>query len=148
MKKLASFMGAGAMILVMAVPAFAGTDIRGNIATVFNSVFTKADSGDNSIHGKIVVSGTIKTGAASADTLIYNKVNSVETFRFGCCSAPDVERNMGLVTSRTATVADSGDNSIGGKIVRGGSITTGVVGAGTLIDNVLNSFITPDISVN
>jgi len=46
-----------------------------NHARVYTKVYTKADSGDNEIGGKIVGGGKIITGAAGAGSLVTNIVN-------------------------------------------------------------------------
>jgi len=144
MKKALAIAGAGAILLSMAGPALAGwwwmgsDDVTiGNMAFVTNKVTTKADSGDNSIGGKCVFGGTIKTGAASAATYVGNDVNGSAVSCVGCDGDVDIH-NGAFVTNRVWTKADSGDNSIGGKFVGGGSITTGAAGASSIVENFIN----------
>jgi hypothetical protein len=47
--------------------------------------------------------------------------------------------NSAYVHNDVTTKANSGDNSIGGLKVKGGSITTDLAGAGSEVDNTLNS---------
>jgi len=82
-KKIAALAGAGALLLGAAVPVFANgwwwnnddVDID-NHAYVRNTVITKADTGDNSIGGKLVFGGDINTGDAEALGIVTNAVNT------------------------------------------------------------------------
>lgn len=142
MKKVASLVGAGAMLLALSVPVLAGTEVEDNWASIKAKVKSVAVSGDNSIHGKYVWGAKIKTGDAVANALVSNMVNSVEV---GCgdCSHAEVDGNGAKIRSRVKSVAISGDNSIHGKVVGGGKIVTGFAGAESLVSNVVNSVVTP-----
>ncbi len=144
-KKVLAIAGAGAILLSMAGPAFGwgwswggsnDLDID-NHAFVVNKVYTRADTGDNSIGGRYVFGGSIRTGAATAGTDVLNDVNSSFV---GCdCVDGDVDIDNGaFVYNRVKTRADSGDNRIGGKFVGGGSITTGAAGAGSIVTSLVN----------
>jgi hypothetical protein len=143
MKKALALAGAGALLLTMAGPAFGnwwwmgGNDVDiDNHAFVMNDVYTKADSGDNSIGGKYVWGGSIRTGAATAGSTVGNDVNSSFV---GCACDKDVDiDNHAFVMNDVYTKADSGDNSIGGKCVGGGTIVTGAAGAGSVVTNFVN----------
>lgn len=133
-KKIAALAGAGALLLSMAGPAFGFTLVK-NKAKVKNIVVTKADTGDNSIHGKYVFGGEIITGDAGACALVDNDVNSSVVY-------PDdgalIIKNKAKVKNVVITKADTGDNSIGGKVVGGGGIDTGNAGASSIVTNFVN----------
>ena len=140
-KLIAGAVGAG-LVLTMAGAALAlswSDDVEtSNFAVVKNVVITKADTGDNEIHGKVVGGGRITTGAATAVADVYNQVNTTEV---GCgCLDGDVEtHNFGVVKNFVVTKADTGDNEISGKYVFGGKIRTGDAGAMSLVTNVVNT---------
>ena len=87
MKKVASLLGAGALLFGMVGSAFAfdfhhffGSDTRvRNYARVTNDVDVDADSGDNEVHGMFVHGGSIRTGSALAGGLVTNLVNTTIT---------------------------------------------------------------------
>ncbi len=146
-RKLAALAGAGALLLSVAGPAFAGfpyyhpkpsggIDID-NHAFVLTKVSTTADSGDNEIGGKIVKNGTIVTGAAGALAAVSNDVNSSVLGCKRCTGSVDID-NHAFVSTKVYTKADSGDNEIGGKIVKGGLISTGAAGATSIVDQFVN----------
>ena len=138
MKKIAALAGAGALLLSLAGPAFGCSIFDGwtncgggsddvtihNKARVCTSVTTKADSGDNDIHGKYVWGGKIKTGLADATTWVKTQVNYNEVACPGCEGDVDIW-NKAKVKTRVYTKADSGDNDIHGKCVGGAKIKTG-----------------------
>ena len=136
--------GAGALMLA-STPAFAwhwwgGSDdlTVSNHAWVKNTVITTADTGDNSIHGKYVFGGDIDTGDALAGADVLNQVNYTEVA--GCDCFDDVTiRNRAGVRNFVYTSADTGDNSIHGKLVFGGDIDTGDALAGAFVTNVVNT---------
>ena len=108
-----------------------------NWGMVSNDVFTKADSGDNSIGGAFVNGGTIDTGNVTAVAQLTNNVNS--SLVAGCNCFDDVTiRNGGMVFNDIYTKAYSGDNSIHGMFVGGGLIDSGNAEAGSIIENVVN----------
>lgn len=141
-KKALAIAGAGAVLLSMAVPVFgyyhhSGIDIS-NHAFVSTNIFTKADSGDNSIGG-MMVSGSprITSGAAGAYANVLTDVNSSELGCFGCNGDVDIH-NRATVLTRLTTKADSGDNSIGGMCVSGGAITSGATNAQSIVAQSVN----------
>lgn len=143
---IATGAGAALMLSATAVPAFAShwqwnndDDVNiSNWASVKNYVTTKANTGDNSISGKYVFGGEINTGEAAAVSDVYNLVNTVE---LGCdCVDGDLNISNGAsVKNYIYTKADSGDNSISGKVVGGGSIDTDDATAGSFVSNVVNT---------
>lgn len=143
-KKAIAIGAAGLMLLSVAGPVFAGwwwgggndVDIH-NYARVSTKVYTKADSGDNSIGGKYVFGGRITTGAAGATADLYTDVNSSMLVCDGCDGDINI-RNRAHAYTRVKTVADSGDNSIHGKCVGGGIITTGAATAKSIVDTIVN----------
>ena len=145
MKKFAALAGSAVLLLSMAGPAFAsywffGSDddvsIR-NYGRVTNDVETRADSGDNSIGGKFVWGGRIRTGDALAGSEVGNDVNST-VLGCGCLDGDLTIHNYGRVYNDVDTKADSGDNSIHGMLVGGGSIGTGGATAGSLVQSSVN----------
>ena len=145
MKKFAALAGSAVLLLSMAGPAFAshwffGSDddvsIR-NYGRVTNDVETRADSGDNSIGGMFVSGGRINTGAVAAGASLYTDVNST-VLGCGCLDGDLTIHNYGRVYNDVDTKADSGDNSIHGFVVHGGSIRTGGATAGSVLDTIVN----------
>ena len=149
MKKALALAGAGALLLSVALPVLGycmgpfcfgddGGDLTiDNCARVYTKVYNKADTGDNSIGGKYVRGGSIKTGAADATARVYNDVNSSV---IGCdCIDGDISiDNHARVKTRVYNKAYTGDNSIGGRCVSGGRIRTGDAGATALVDSLVN----------
>jgi len=144
MKKVASLLGAGALLFGMVGSAFAfdfhhffGSDTRvRNYARVTNDVDVDADSGDNEIGGKFVFGGRIRTGDATAGAEVLNDVNYTE---LGCGCDGDLSAR---VRNDVDVDADSGDNEVHGMFVHGGSIRTGSALAGGLVTNLVNTTIT------
>jgi hypothetical protein len=144
MKKFAALAGSAVMLLSMASTTFAffpffGSDdvsIR-NYGRVTNDVETRADSGDNSIGGMFVGGGRITTGNALATSSVLNDVNST-VLGCGCLDGDLTIHNYGRVYNDVDTKADTGDNSIHGFVVHGGSIRTGGASAGSLVQNSVN----------
>lgn len=156
--KLAGIGASAALLLAMAVPGFAHywsdddliVDIH-NWAHVTNNVTTKAYTGDNSIHGKWVTGGAIYTGVAGASSAVFNTVNLNAADPCACLgglgSFDDVTltiKNGAHVDNNLYTKAETGDNSIGGKYVGGGLIATGVAGATSYVENVVNTNVLGD----
>lgn len=143
MKKFASLVGAGAMLLTLAGSAFAydwfdGTFVK-NYARVRNEVTVKADTGDNSVHGFKVFGGEITTGDALAAGGVTNVVNS-NSLDCGCFSEDGLFiKNKAKVSNDLYVKADTGDNEIHGFKVFGGSIVTGGALAEGLVTNVVNT---------
>jgi len=146
LRKLAALAGAGALLLAVAGPALAwgyggggssgGLDIK-NWASVVTNVYTKADTGDNTISGFKVSGGKIRTGDAVASSGVYTEANT--TLLSGCEDCGSVKINNGASVQTTVTTkADTGDNTISGFKVSGGKIWTGGAEAGSLVNNVVN----------
>jgi hypothetical protein len=141
MKKIASLVGAGALLVGMTFPVLgwwhSSDDVTiGNWAVVKNDLTTKAYSGDNDIGGKCVWGGSIMTGIAGSFAGVSNDVNSSVV---GCDGCGDVSiGNWAVVRSELYTKADTGDNDLHGKYVGGGLIRTGAAGATSLVDNIVN----------
>lgn len=145
MKKIAALVGAGALVLALVVPAMAyrgrttgRVEIENEDVTVVNKVETKADTGDNSIGGKCVGGGSITTGNASAISMVYNDVNTSEIACRGCRGNVEIENEDVTVRNRVETKADTGDNRIGGKYVKSGTIRTGVAYAYSDVYSLVN----------
>jgi len=147
-KKLVALTGAGAMLLATAGPALAyrhyhhwwsrSDDVSiSNYASVYNTVYTQADTGDNRIGGRCVLGGEIETGTATAKSDVLNQVNSNEV-SCGCDGDVGV-RNSARVRNTVTTRADTGDNSVGGRMVFGGAIGTGNAGATSIVTSVVNT---------
>lgn len=147
-KKFAAAGASAVLFLSAATPAFAfwwnSDDVTvGNRAYVRNTVITKADSGDNSIHGKYVWGGKILTGDASAGADVFNQVNTVD-LGCGCLDGDLTVWNKAYVKNFVYTKADSGDNEIHGKVVAGGRIWTGDAAAGAIVTNIVNTTVSGD----
>ena len=150
MKKLASLMGAGAMLLGMAVPAFAGTfsfpwptpktteaTVK-NYAHVGTTLNTTVNSGWNKTMGWF---GSVTSGAASALESVTNQVNFNQ---IGCnCSDDLYIKNMAGVKATLNTNVNSGFNSS-----FGGMVTSGAAGVMSAVENVVNTNIVGEMSVN
>ncbi|GEM_PF-2379632 len=141
--------GAGAALLLSAtaIPALANFDdftLIKNKAWVKNIVITKADTGGNSINaGDDVKYGSITTGGAEAGALVDNVVNTNQ-LDCGCVNNHDdsglIIKNKAGVKNVVITKADTGGNSINAwDDVKGGSIDTGMAGAGSIVTNVVNT---------
>src|SRR3989344_4585462 len=152
-KKIAITAAAGALMLGAAMPALADdggfllVKIK-NWAKVKNVVVTTANTGGNDIHGKIVVGGDIDTGNADAGALVTNTVNSNLVDLCDCLDGDGAAivkiKNGAKVKNVVITTANTGDNSIHGKVVVGGDIDTGEAGAGALVTNVVNTNVVGD----
>ena len=85
MKKIASLVGAGALLFSMVAPSFAFFDFLSddisirNYGRVSNDIEVEAETGDNEIHGFWVFGGSINTGGAEAAGLVTNIVNTTTT---------------------------------------------------------------------
>jgi hypothetical protein len=130
MKKIAALVGAGALVLALVVPAMAtwtwpSNDVTiSNWANVSTKVNTSANTGSNRIGGKYVWGGKIKSGEAMSVSLASTTAN---TNSVGCLKCGDdvTISNWANVSTKVNTSANTGNNSIGGKCVGGGSILTG-----------------------
>ena len=132
-KKLVITGASAALVLGMAIPAFADWSMTINKAHVWNDVTTAAQSGGNKIGG-FVVSGNpyIVTSPSTAKTLDVNLVNTnvgQEGFTI----------NKAHVGNLVETDAISGSNTITGGFVSGGTISAGPSTAGTAVVNVVNT---------
>lgn len=143
MKKIASLIGAGALLLTMAVPAFGfwrpSPEIEvSNHAMIINDTTTRATSGDVEVGGKFVFGGTYNTGLASSAAVVYNDVNYTEVNCSWC--SRDVEvKNSAFVMNDTYTRAASGEVEVGGYWVGSPRATTGGAGASSVINNFVNT---------
>ncbi len=143
-KKLLAAAGAGAMLLSLAVPAFAWTTWTtqpkteatvNNSAYVKNFVDTYAGSGGNSVFG-LFTKGVIKTGDAFAYTDVANTVN-MNMLDCDCYDKLTIN-NTATVKNYVDTTAKTGKNSVSGSWVHG-FIKTGAADAYSLVDNVVNT---------
>ena len=139
MKKFAALIGAGAMLLSMAVPAFAtgifdflSDDVSiHNFGYVKNDVDTSANSGLNSAGG-FFHGGLIFTGNAVSGATVGTEVNST---LIGCGCADDVSIwNMGTVKNYIDTNANTGLNHTFG----GGFISTGGALGNSVVSSMVN----------
>jgi hypothetical protein len=149
MKKFASLVGAGALLLTMAVPAFGFFPVFQkpaevkvyNSAFVTNTTTTKATSGDVELNAFTLSGGVYKTGSASSGAGVYNQVNSTQ---LGCtsCSQDLTIKNNAFVMNDTYTKATSGEVEVGGWKV-GGFVyaSTGAAGASSSVQNFVNTTI-------
>ncbi len=147
MKKLASLVGAFAMVLVFALPAFASyrhhrssddTTVT-NRARVSNNLELESETGDNEIHGRVVRDADITTGEAETVGTVYNRVNRTE---IGCDCEGDGDldvRSSARVRNSLELEAETGDNEIHGRYVGGGDIDTGDAYVDGLVDNTVNT---------
>ena len=130
-KKLVIAGASAALIMGMAIPAFAHT-VTVNKAHVWNDVTTISQSGGNEIKGMVVSGGTIYTAPSKSGSLVGNLVNTnVNTH--------GVTINKAHVGTTVDTEAISGGNTISGGFVSGGYINTGTSTAGTAVVNVVNT---------
>lgn len=125
MKKLISLIGAGALLLSVATPAFGVTSVTINKAKIKNTTVVKAETGDNyagnsALVTKAGVSGsnvtadgdnTITTGDAKAKNLGIIAANTA----VGCdgCTADGVTVNKAKVRNTTVVKAETGGNGAG-----------------------------------
>ncbi len=124
MKKLISLLGAGALLLSVAGPAFAVTSVTINKAKVKSTTNVSANSGYNyagngvsvkkaGVSGEVEVKGnnSVDTGKAEAENL---KVIAANT-SVGCdtCGTSGVTVNKAKVRSTTNVSANSGYNIVG-----------------------------------
>lgn len=150
MKRIASILGAGTLLLGMAIPTFAyvrhhrsSDDTRvSNYARVTNDVEVKADTGDNEIEGFMVHRARISSGAASANSTVLTDANYNEIACNDCNGDLSI-RNSARVRNEVEVRADSGDNEVEGWL-SGGRISTGPAAAGSLVDNIVNTNIIGD----
>lgn len=159
MKKLASLLGAGALLLGMAVPAFASVVvINGGAALQGTFAGAGASTGGNSYTaglngGGITQSGDTTTGDADADTESAAVANQFDTHVWSWgwwdCECDVVVVNGGLAGQETIAEAgtDTGDNHYlagmnGGSITQSGDTTTGDAGASAVAQSWANIYTT------
>lgn len=140
MKKFASLVGAGAMLLGMAAPVFAGVlVVNSGFAGQYTEAVAVASTGDNSYtagfsYGSISQSGDTTTGDAGAVALSQSTANQFDTevWTWWDCGCDVGVVNGGLAGQETVAEAgaDTGDNSYlagmnSGSITQSGDTTTG-----------------------
>lgn len=151
MKKVASLVGAGAILLSMTGFVFArgghhhssdDTTIR-NYARVTNDVEVEAETGDNEVGGMMVWGGRIRTGFAEAWGTLTNRVNW-NNVDCDCADGDVTVSNRAMVRNDIEVEAETGDNEIHGMFVKGGRIRSGGAYADGLVENVVNTNIVGD----
>jgi len=130
MRKLAIAGVSVALMLAVAVPAFAATSVYNTNVKGSNKVLTVSNTGFNAT----TFGGNIKTGKALAVTAAGNVVGTtvVDSTRGGVT----VQNNYVKGSNEVATVANTGVN-----YASGGSIRTGNAAAGSLLVNVVGTTI-------
>jgi len=159
MKKIASLIGAGALLLGMAVPAFASVVvINGGAALQGTFAGAGASTGGNSYTaglngGSITQSGDTTTGNAGAlaeSSAVANQFDTgVWSWGWWDCECDVMVVNGGLAGQETVAEAGagSGDNSYlagmnSGNITQSGDTTTGNAGAAASAISWANIFTT------
>lgn len=143
-KKLITAAGAGAILLGMAVPVLGhpgmGSDdvVTRNRARVYTSVATVANTGVNRLGAMCLGGGVIRTGRADAWTDVQTDVNFTAVECPGC-GGDVMTHNKARVGTRVLTVANTGLNSMGGMMVRGGRIISGDAVATSVVANTVNT---------
>ncbi len=142
MKKFAALVGAGAMLLSMAVPAFATFDPFDwlsddvsihNYGYVKNDVDTSANSGWNSAGG-LFHGGLIFTGQALSGANVGTELNNT-VIGCACAGVDDISiGNFGKVKNYVDTDANTGWNHTFG----GGFIKTGGATGSSVVQSVVN----------
>lgn len=152
-KKLVGAVIGAAALLAVAAPAFADDGgffskliVKNTDTEVTNNVWTKANTGHNSISGDEVFGGTILTGNAMAGSDVSNVVNSTSVKGCGCFDLVVVKNRETDVTNNVHTKANTGYNSIEGGTLGnedggGAVIVTGDAGALASVTNVVNTTI-------
>lgn len=156
-KKLASLVGAGALLLGMAMPVFAGVVVvNGGIALQATSAVATADTGGNSYtagfnYGSITQSGNTTTGdavAVAGASAVANQYDT-EVWTWWDCDCDVAVINGGDAEQLTGAGAgaDTGDNYYlagfsGGSITQSGDTTTGDAGAGAVAESWANIYTT------
>jgi len=154
MKKFASLVGAGALLLGMAVPALASVMVV-NGGTAFQGTFAGAgaSTGGNSYtaglnFGNITQSGDTTTGNAGAAALSQSTANQFNTEVWDWDYDVVVLNGGGAGQYTEAGAgADTGDNSYtagmnSGNITQSGDTTTGNAGAGAVAQSWANIYTT------
>lgn len=152
-KKFAVTAAATGMMLSAAVPAFAShldnlTIVKNENTNVFNGVLTLSNTGLNGIFAgnDDVNNGSIITGNANAWSSVFNMVNTNVVDLCGCLGSKGkdsllvVKNDNTHVDNYVLTVANTGLNGIfADDDANGGSIRTGGAGAGSIVENVVNT---------
>lgn len=124
MKKLISLIGAGAMLLSLATPAFATVNI--NKAKIKNTTVVSASTGGNGVGNGASVeragvtgsnvtadgNNTVNTGNARVRNLEVTAANTNVNL-CSTCGTADVNVNKAKVKSDTTVVASTGGNAAG-----------------------------------
>jgi len=145
MKKIAALIGAGAMLLSVAGPAFAHRSYHqqtGNVAIVTNTTVADAYTGENSVGNSTKVGQlgggnfagatqtnnvSINTGAANADAtgvVVANTKVGCGCYQPTCGRCGSGDSNTAFVKNNTEAYAGTGGNSVGN------SAEVGQVGGG------------------
>jgi len=139
MKKIAALVGAGALVLVLVVPAMAvwsSKDVTiSNGAGVNTNVYTTANTGYNGISGKCVWDSRIRTGEAEAVSVVSTNVN-MSTVGCKTCGGDVRISNGAGVNTNVYTTANTGYNGISGGWK--GKISTGAAGALSSVYTLVN----------
>jgi hypothetical protein len=135
-KKIATAGASAALVLALATPAFAATNVT-NFGFVGNNVVTRSNTGANNIAGVLVLGGGIQTGSASSTSLVANQVNTVDA-NSSFFNSTNVT-NVGVVGNNVQTTSNSGRNNVTGFVVAGGSVATGGANSGAGVVNVVNT---------
>lgn len=141
MKKIASLLVSGAMLLGMATPSFAfwwpqpteGTVI--NFADLHNRISANISTGFNTVDA--FKGGTILSGAAESLGQMTNTANT-NTIKCNCYDDLFVKNFADLHNNISASIS-TGFNKIDGGFFGAGTIGTGTAGTGGLITNVVNT---------
>ena len=157
MKKLASLIGAGALLLGMAVPVLASVVVvNSGFAGQYTFAGAGADTGGNSYTaglngGSITQSGDTTTGDAGAGAFAQSTANQFDTevWSWWDCDCDVTVINGGLAGQGTVAEAgaDTGDNHYlagmnSGSITQSGDTTTGNAGAAAVSQSWANIYTT------
>lgn len=147
MKKIASLMGAGAMLFGMAAPSFAYSWFTpvskvsvGNNVTVNTEIKAKVNTGMNKVVSGFT-GGTIGTGVAITLGQVSNTVN---TNTVGVKVADVNVSNFANVNTGVKANVNTGMNSVIGGMFTSGLIGTGDAQATGGVTNVVNTNVVSD----
>lgn len=134
MKKIAAILGAGAMLLAIAGPAFArdshhSQQGNSNVAFVTNTTSSGAFTGNNGVgngatvrkadvKGNVSVTGDNSVNTGAADSLAVGVVAANTVVGCSTCNRRDSHStsstsNVAFVNNETTSVASTGDNAVG-----------------------------------
>ncbi len=139
-KKVLALVGAGAMLLTVAVPALAWPTPPAPNLKIVNSAWVTNNVGSWANTGRNMVSGwcsIVKTGDAQAVSSVGNDVNLnvVGCSCFNCNCGGDLSlTNKATVTNRVGSWANTGSNT-----VMGGWLTSGNASAVSVVENAVNT---------